>query len=154
MLFSNIVIAFIPFATMVHAGWINDLQPRASGTPQSCTTTCPSKDNLNRSYYQTWTGSGFRFCQYAISTGVYYTCLYDQVTGNYLSGTTTCPASIPVTCPSKRSLATKRNQLAAKPQPAAIPVNMRSLAGLKKSKLAARALKDREMADLMEEESL
>ncbi|KAG9024487.1 hypothetical protein FRB95_011445 [Tulasnella sp. JGI-2019a] len=65
----------------------------------------------------------------------------------------TCPASIPVTCTSKRSLNTKRDQIVAKPQPAALPVNMRSLAGLKKSKLAARALKASEMVTLMEEPS-
>ncbi|KAG9028102.1 hypothetical protein FRB95_006866, partial [Tulasnella sp. JGI-2019a] len=48
-----------------------------------------------------------------------------------------CPSSAPDNCPPKRrSSATKRQLEAAKPQPAAIPMNMRSLVALKRSKLA------------------
>ncbi|KAG8998914.1 hypothetical protein FRB94_006531 [Tulasnella sp. JGI-2019a] len=102
----------------VHAGWINNLQPRASGAP-SCTASCPAHDSA---------GGGI---------GSYFTNTNSNVLVCH------CPTSAPLgNCsPTKRSAATKRNIIAAKPQPAAVPLNMRSLTALKKSKLAARNLR-------------
>ncbi|KAG9004659.1 hypothetical protein FRB94_002199 [Tulasnella sp. JGI-2019a] len=133
---------------MAHTGWINDLQPRSSNTPQSCTPTCPSTNNLNRGVFMTYPiGSSICICGYSVTSIIPYA---DYNFGHQVAA---CPASIPITCNSRRSLATKRDRIAAKPQPATVPVNMRSLASLKKSKLAARALKASEMASSTEEEN-
>ncbi|KAG9028744.1 hypothetical protein FRB95_006112 [Tulasnella sp. JGI-2019a] len=132
----------------VHAGWVNNIQPRASGRP-SCTAVCTEYDNtgIGINYSQS-SDNGVVVCDYLApedADGVVLpnSCNYGASTGSFISGTTYidhCPASIPVSncSPVKRSTVTKRNTIAARPQPAAVPLNMRSLTALKKSKLAVR----------------
>ncbi|KAG9028745.1 hypothetical protein FRB95_006113 [Tulasnella sp. JGI-2019a] len=130
----------------VHAGWINNLQPRASGAP-SCTASCPAHDSAGGGIgsYFTNTNSNVLVCEYLSQSGTSSFCDYNGSTGSFVGGTSNshCPTSAPLgNCsPTKRSAATKRNIIAAKPQPAAVPLNMRSLTALKKSKLAARNLR-------------
>ncbi|KAG9026072.1 hypothetical protein FRB95_009449 [Tulasnella sp. JGI-2019a] len=120
----------ITLLTPVHAGWINDLRPRTTPTPRSCTATCPSHvdgDTLQCVYV-----NPDGYCEYDIPTGL-------RSRSNQIED---CPPwAENHSCPTKRSSAMKRWVDAANPQPAAIPLNMRSLSALKKSKLAARDLK-------------
>ncbi|KAG9008202.1 hypothetical protein FRB93_006770 [Tulasnella sp. JGI-2019a] len=126
---------------VVHAGWINDLRPRASNTPQSCTATCPNKVGGSTVDYSNIAGNTLT-CEYPAYDGY---CKYNTSTGllSDSAGISNCPGEAPShSCtPTKRSSATKRMTVAAKPQPAAAPLNLRSLSALKKSKLAARDLR-------------
>ncbi|KAG9015716.1 hypothetical protein FRB93_012280 [Tulasnella sp. JGI-2019a] len=71
----------------------------------------------------------------------------DIFNSNDISGF--CPGSAPLTtCTQKnRPPITKRQLVAAKPQTAAVPINMRSFTALKKSKLTARNLKTSETGE-------
>ncbi|KAG9005122.1 hypothetical protein FRB94_001814 [Tulasnella sp. JGI-2019a] len=151
MLFSAAPIIFTAtwltfFTSVVQAGWINNLQPRASGTP-SCTASCPGTDTAGFPLANHSVTGSTLFCSYPAFAGEDpndFFCTYDSSTGALTQDNDAgfCPSSAPVNCPSKkRSSATKRQLEAAKPQAAAVPMNMRSLAALKKSKLAARNLK-------------
>lgn len=143
---------------VVHAGWINNLQPRASGTPSSCTASCPDQDNAGYAVGNQDTQSYPIFCSYPTAQGEDpndYSCIYNKDTGTLQTDNDAghCPSSAPLnTCsaPGKRAVATKRENVAAPPQAAAAPINMRSLKGLQKTKHSARTLKALKMEKEME----
>jgi len=149
MLFSTTTTAIITvvacIAPCVSAGWINDLRPRASGTSSCTVVECPAHDTSGHAligtgdtsdlvlcYYPApYIGAPDDFCKYNKSDGL----LYDD--GDYGQ----CPPSaLIIDCSqnAKRAIATKRQRVAAKPRPAAAPVNRRNLKSLRKAKIAAR----------------
>lgn len=70
-----------------------------------------------------------------------------------------CPLTAPLdNCSntSKRGLTTRRKTagIAAQPRPAAVPVNMRSLKALRKSKVAARQAHEDETLEPVKEEKM
>jgi len=135
---------------VVHAGWINDLRPRASGT-SSC-ATCPDSDNSNYSLDGFSNADNALICYYPMNSEQAPTdwyCKYDSTTGVKTEDGDdgSCPNTAPVTgCSTlgKRSSTMGKETPAAQPQPAAVPLNTRSFATLKRSKLAVRRLQGSE----------
>ncbi|KAG9029607.1 hypothetical protein FRB95_005083 [Tulasnella sp. JGI-2019a] len=136
------VAAFVATPPFVHAGWINARDPLPSSTTSECTASCPSADQAGYSLGPTADDAGNIYCAYPRPVGearIDHFCVYDEVTGVQRADIDggLCFGSAPLTtCTSPTSR--KREHVPAKPQPAAVPVNMRSFAGLKKSKLATR----------------
>ncbi|KAG8997699.1 hypothetical protein FRB94_007495 [Tulasnella sp. JGI-2019a] len=147
MLFStSTMVATITWLTLltpaVHAGWINNLRPRASGTPSCGVQTCPPMDKANYLVGTTSNENGVLFCSYPTEPeqdpNTYY-CQYDATTGALTkdNDSAECPdKATMVNCnnPSKRSSTYGTEKPAAQPEPAAVPLNNR------RSKHATRKL--------------
>ncbi|KAG8871420.1 hypothetical protein FRB98_000779 [Tulasnella sp. 332] len=144
---------------MANAGWINDLRPRASGV-SSC-FTCPSQDTLSYPLGNHSDDDGVLFCSYPSIVNQDpndFFCTYNDSTGALVQEHDNgfCPSTATQNCPTKRGLTTKRERVAAQPQPAAIPNSIRSIKSLRKNgdKLAIRkAHEDEILAQAAKEET-
>ncbi|KAG8858968.1 hypothetical protein FRB96_004788 [Tulasnella sp. 330] len=144
---------------IANAGWINDLRPRASGV-SSC-FACPSQDQLGSSSVYYFNDGDALSCFYLATLSEDpndFFCTYDDSTGAliYEHDNGFCPSTASQNCPTKRGLTTKRERVAAQPQPAAIPNSIRSIKSLRKNgdKLAIRkAHEDEILAQAAKEET-
>ncbi|KAG8863914.1 hypothetical protein FRB97_005173 [Tulasnella sp. 331] len=144
---------------IANAGWINDLRPRASGA-SSC-VTCPPQDAAGFPVGTQSDSGGVIFCSYPAFPGENpndFFCRYNDSTGAQVQDNDVgfCPSTATQNCPTKRGLTTKRERVAAQPQPAAIPNSIRSIKSLRKNrdKLAIRkAHEDEILAEAAEEET-
>ncbi|KAG8981691.1 hypothetical protein FRB95_010875 [Tulasnella sp. JGI-2019a] len=147
MLLQTVVLVVAAFHRFVHAGWINAREPLPSPTATQCTASCPRTDGIGSHLSTTVELDGLMHCTYPQFAGdVSHYCIYAPLIGVQVLDADggECPRSAPLPCAHPVGPAPhKRESVPAKPQPAAVPINMRSFAALKQSKLKARTGKEK-----------